>query len=228
MILNPLSQVAIYSLILSNVLAARLPGVQNEYAYSVYLIAGLLGWGLFTEVLGRNVTLFVDKGSEIKKIAFPKITLPVIVLGSGVINNLMLFVSIVFVLALLGYPMTLQLFWLLPLTILTVAFASGLGVALGILNVFLRDVSQVVPIVLQIWFWMTPIVYPIDIIPEKARYLLEYNPMYQVISGYQNVIVYGRAPEFSSFLPVCIATAFFLLLGLFLFRRASHEMVDVL
>ena len=82
MIINPLAQVAIYALVLSNVLAAKLPGIDNKYAYALYLMAGMLAWSLFSEIISRCLTLFIDQGNLMKKMRFPRITLPVIVVGS--------------------------------------------------------------------------------------------------------------------------------------------------
>lgn len=228
MIVHPLAQVLIYALILSNVLAAKLPGIDNKYAYAIYLMAGMLAWNLFAEVVGRCVTLFIEQGNLMKKIVFPRIALPAIVVGSCLLNNLVLFVAMLGVFALLGHLPGLALLWLLPLTLLVIALALGIGLVLGVLNVFVRDIGQVVPIGLQILFWFTPIVYPVTIIPESYRYLLALNPMYSVVSAYQQALVYNLAPQVGNLAFIVVASIALLLLGLFLFRKASAEMVDAL
>jgi lipopolysaccharide transport system permease protein len=120
------------------------------------------------------------------------------------------------------------MFWLLPLMVILVAFAVGLGLTLGVLNVFLRDIGQVVTILLQTWFWFTPIVYPISIIPEQYHHLLSFNPIYPLVDAYQQVIVYGVTPEFDGLIITAAVALALLVTGFFLFRRASEEMVDVL
>jgi lipopolysaccharide transport system permease protein len=87
MILQPLSQVLIFAFVLSTIMSARLPGINNPYAYSIYLMSGILGWSLFSEIVSRCLTLFIDNGNLIKKLAFPKITLPLVVVGSALVNN---------------------------------------------------------------------------------------------------------------------------------------------
>ncbi|MCW7552191.1 ABC transporter permease [Endozoicomonas gorgoniicola] len=228
MIINPLAQVAIYALILSNVLAAKLPGIDNKYAYAIYLMAGLLAWALFNEIISRCLNLFIEQGNLMKKVQFPKITLPAIVVGSNLINNFFLFLAMTGIFFLLGHQFTKALFWLLPLTLVLCAFSLGVGLLLGIMNVFVRDIGQCTPIILQISFWFTPIVYSVDIIPEKFRYLLNFNPMYHFTSAYQNVLVYGKAPELEGFFLICLMALVFLAMSLLLFRRGSEEMVDVL
>lgn len=228
MIIHPLTQVAIYALILSNVLAAKLPGIENKYAYALYLMAGMLAWSLFAEIVGRCLTLFIEQGNLMKKIRFPRITLPVIVVGSSLLNNLLLFLSLLLVFALLGQAPNLQMFWLIPLTLAVVALAAGLGLILGVLNVFVRDIGQIVPIVLQVWFWFTPIVYPVDIIPTELKGTMEANPMYPIVSAYHDVLVYDRVPDLQQIATTATMAIGLVLLGLFMFRRAAPEMVDAL
>lgn len=228
MILNPLSQVAIYALVLSNVLAAKLPGVQSQYAYSVYLMAGLLAWTLFSEIVGRCLTLFVEQGNLMKKMNFPRVTLPVIAIGSCLINNVFLILAMLGLFLLLGVGFNFQMLWLFPLTIVVVMFAAGVGLLLGVINVFVRDVGQVVPILLQVWFWFTPIVYPRTIIPSEYQEMLLANPFAQIVDAYQNVLVYGEAVNILNLLPILFISLSLLAVSLFIFRRASEEMVDVL
>lgn len=228
MVINPLSQVAIYALILSNVLAAKLPGVENKYAYAIYLMAGLLAWTLFDEILNRSLNMFVAQGNVMKKISFPRITLPAIAVGSSLLNNAFLFVAMLGVFVLLGHHFSAAIITLVPLVGLVVLMAMGLGMVLGVLNVFLRDIGLVVPILMQVWFWFTPIVYPENIIPEAYHHLLRLNPMYSITHAYHEVLVYNRFPDLTSLLPLAIGSLLLLLFGLFLFRRASAEMVDVL
>ena len=228
MIINPLSQVLIYALILSNILAAKLPGVDSQYAYAIYLMAGLLAWNLFSEIISRCLNLFIEQGNLMKKMSFPRITLPTIVVGSCALNNLLLFISMLGIFLLLGHQFSPAMLWLLPLTVLVIMMALGVGLILGIMNVFMRDIGQVVPIFLQVGFWFTPIVYPLNIIPESYRHLMDFNPMYPVTNAYQQILVYGQTPSLNAIIPVFIISMVVLLLSLFMFRRAGAEMVDVL
>ncbi len=228
MVINPLAQVLIYALILSNVLAAKLPGIENKYSYSIYLMAGLLAWTLFHDIVSRLLTLFIEQGNLMKKMSFPRITLPTIVVGSSLLNNLLLFIAMLGIFVLLNQQFNPVILWLIPLTLVIVILSIGLGLVLGIINVFLRDTGQVVPIVLQMWFWFTPIVYPISIIPQKYHDLLILNPMYPMTSAYQQILVYGQAPSLDSIAITAAVGCTLTLLGLFIFRRANAEMVDVL
>jgi lipopolysaccharide transport system permease protein len=228
MILNPLAQVAIYALILANVLSAKMEGIDNKYSFAIYLTAGIMAWNLFSEIILRCLNLFIANGNLMKKVMFPKIVLPAIVVGTTLLDNIMLFIATLGVFALLGHMPTVQILWLPVLTVATIALGVSFGLILGVLNVFIRDIGQVVPIVLQIAFWFTPIVYPLTIIPESYRHLLSFNPMYPIVKGYQDVLFYGVAPQFTQVGVIIIASLFLLGLGFFLFQRASEEMVDTL
>lgn len=228
MIINPLALVAIYALVLSSVLAARLPGIENQYGYAVYLMAGLLGWTLFSEIVTRCLNLFIENGNLMQKMRFPRIALPVIVVGSALVNNALLLMAMLVVFLFLGHGYSAAMVWLVPLTGILVLLGLGAGLLLGVINVFVRDVGQVVPIVLQLGFWLTPIVYPIGIIPESYRHWFELNLLYPVIDGYHAVLLYGVAPDISGLIPITLVSVGLLLTSVFVFSRASAEIVDSL
>lgn len=228
MIIHPLMQVLIFATILSEVLAAKLPGIDNKYAYALYLMAGTLCWSMFSETIGRSVSLFVDSGNLMKKMAFPRICLPLIAGGTMLVNNLLLLVAIFIVFAVLGHFPDAQAFWLPALMLLTLTFAMSIGLLLGVLNVFMRDIGQVVPVVLQALFWLTPIVYHIRILPEAAQRVFKLNPLFPLVSSYQNVLVFNKPPVWADLIWMIIATFVLGLAALVVFRRASPELVDAL
>lgn len=228
MVIHPLMQVAIFALILSQVLAAKLPGVEGAHAYPLYLMAGTLAWNLFVEIVTRCLNLFIEQANLLKKIKFPRIALPTIVVGICLVNNLLLFFSILGIFALMGQWPGLEVLWIPLLMLPLILLSTGLGLILGVINVFVRDVGQVVPVILQILFWFTPIVYPIATIPERYRDWLQWNPIFPVVNAYQEVLVYGHAPAYSGILSVTVLGVILILLGLFILRRASPELVDVI
>jgi lipopolysaccharide transport system permease protein len=228
MILNPLSHVLIFAFVLSAVLSAKLPGITNQYAYAIYLMAGTLGWSLFAEIVNRCLTLFIDNGNILKKLVFPRIALPLIVTGSALVNNVLLFVAILAIFGVLGHLPSIALIWLPVLMVINIALALGIGLGLGVLNVFMRDIGQVVPVLMQFLYWFTPIVYMANIIPEQYREWLVFNPMIPIINGYQNILLYNKEPDWSGFGVITLIALSLLTFSLLLFRKASPEMVDQL
>lgn len=228
MILQPLAQGAIYAVVLARVLGSKLPGINNQYAYVIYLLAGLVGWTLFAEMITRCLTIFVDNTSLLKKMVFPRICLPLIVAGSCLLNNLFLLVATLLIFALVGHFPAWMWLWLPILTVITLMFGLALGLILGVLNVFVRDVAQVMNVVLQLWFWLTPIVYFINILPGHFALVLRLNPMYAICSSYQQVLLWGHLPHLRTLGVIVVVSLVLLAAGMFLFRRASPDMVDVL
>ncbi len=228
MILNPLAQVVIFAFILSAVLSAKLPGISNRYAYAIYLMAGTLGWSMFSEIITRCLTLFIDSGNIMKKLSFPRIALPLVVVGTAVVNNVLLFAAVLIIFGLLGHLPGVTLLYLPLLMLVNIALALGLGLALGVLNVFMRDIGQVVPVVLQFIYWFTPVVYMADIIPVQYRGWLVLNPLIPVITSYQDILLYRRMPDLLGLGTTFALACLILALALVLFRKASPEMVDQL
>jgi lipopolysaccharide transport system permease protein len=229
MVLHPLANAAIFALVLSEVMAAKLPGMgPSKFAYATYLMSGILGWSLFAEVVTRCLTIFIDNGSLLKKQVFPRICLPLIVTGSALLNNLLLFAAILLIFSLAGFRPHVEAAWVPVLMLVPLALGLGSGLLLGVFNVFVRDIGQVVPVVLQLLFWFTPIVYTRSALPADYAWLLGFNPMAPVVAAYQGAMVYGRPPEWPS-LAIVGGTAMLLLaVSLFLFRRANVDLVDAL
>ncbi|MGB3751485.1 MAG: ABC transporter permease [Arcobacteraceae bacterium] len=228
MILHPLALVLIYAFILSQIMSAKLPGVASQYAYPIYILSGMVGWTLFSEIFSRSLTIFIDNGNLLKKISFPKLTLPLITIGSALINFLLLFLMMFIVFGFLGHLPYHALYWIPLLVFVTVSLAAGLGLFLGIINVFMRDVGQVMAIVLQFWFWLTPIVYMTSIIPEKYHTLLMLNPMSGIVMGYHNVLLYDKAPDFNILIYPSIFALCSIVLAMIIFKKANEDMADVL
>jgi len=227
-VVHPLMQVAIYAFVLSVVLSAKLPGLNTAYAYPAFITAGILAWSLFSEVVSRFLNLFIENGNLLKKMAFPRLALPIVLCGSALLNNALLFISVLVIFALLGHFPGPAVFWLPLLTLLLLILSVGLGLGLGLLNVFIRDIGQLVSIALQFGFWLTPVVYSLDLLSEQYRFLLYLNPLTGIVQGYQQVLVYRQAPELSLLIYPLIFALVALAGSIFLYRRGIDEVVDVL
>lgn len=228
LLLPPLAQIVVYTLIFSQIMRVRLPGVESNFGYSIYLCAGVLTWGLFAEIVGRSMSVFIENANLIKKLSFPRISLPFIVIMSAGVNFLIVFGLFTLFLALTGSFPGWVFVATIPLLVVQVLFAVGVGVTLGVLNVFFRDVGQFFGIVLQFWFWLTPIVYPASILPEQVKTFMAFNPMAVLIEGYQEILVNGLWPQWDKLAIVAVLSLALCALALRLFRIHSGEMVDEL
>jgi lipopolysaccharide transport system permease protein len=228
MIFHPLAQVLIYALVLSAVLKAKLSGIDSQYAYAIYLMAGMVGWNLFMDIASRSLSVFIDNGNLIQKMSFPKLTLPLIVIGSSLTNFFFLFLAMVVVFGFLGHSISFTILWIPVLILITITLATGVGLTLGILNVFIRDIGQIMTIIFQFWFWLTPIVYSKSMLPEKYQDFLYLNPMSGIIDGYHSVLVYNKAPNLELLIYPSILALSTFILALFLYQKSNKEMADLL
>lgn len=227
-ILQPLSMILVYTVIFANVMRAKLPGVDSTFAYSIYLCSGTLTWALFADITSRSQSVFLDNANLIKKVNFPRICLPIIVILNATLNFAIIFgIFTLFLWFTDSFP-GWSFIAILPLLIIEVAFAIGLGITCGVLNVFFRDVAQLVGVVLQFWFWLTPIVYPMTILPDTIRSWIERNPMTSLMTAYQDVLVTGHWPHWETLWPVTLLALLSCLLGYSLFRKRAGEMTDEL
>lgn len=228
MVINPLAMIVVYTVIFSQVMKARLPGVDSTFAFSIYLCAGVLTWGLFAEITGRAQNIFLENANLLKKLSFPRLCLPMVVVLNALLNFSIIFGLFTVFLVIAGAFPGWAYVALVPLLLIQIAFAIGLGITLGVLNVFFRDIGQLFGVVLQFWFWLTPIVYPVTILPESARPLIDYNPLASLMAAYQTVLVNGKWPDWQSLWLVILLAALFCAIGFRLFREHSGEIVDEL
>jgi lipopolysaccharide transport system permease protein len=227
-VLNPLAMILVYTIVFSQVMQAKLPGVTSAYGYSIYLCAGVLTWGLFAEIVGRGQTVFLDNANLLKKLNFPRLCLPLIIVTGALINFLIVFFLFVLFLLITGSFPGMVFISVIPLIALLVLFSIGLGVSLGVLNVFFRDVGQFFGIFISFWFWLTPIVYTINIMPEAIVDWVAFNPMVPVMQSFQKVISAGQWPDWQALIYPAVLATLLCALGFRLFRKHAGEMVDEL
>ncbi len=228
-LITPLVTILIYLLIFSAVMRGKLPGESGDsLGYGIFLCTGILIWTYFAEVVSRCQGTFVENANLLKKMSFPRITLPIIALLNGTLNFALVSVLFVALLAVVGRFPGIEVVAFLPLLALQQALALGIGILLGTLHVFFRDVGQIWLVTVNLWFWVTPIVYHQDILPEGTRWILRLNPLTPLFVAYQRIVLESAWPDWRTLLPTLVLAVVMLGLGLFAFRSLSGEMVDEL
>jgi len=232
-IINPLALILVYALVFSKIMGARLPGAAGEgssglYSYSIYLCIGVIVWTLFSELTSRAQVVFLENANLLKKLNFPRLCLPVIVILNAGLNFIIIFALFtLFLLVTDNFP-GYCFFAVIPLLFILIAFSIGLGMTLGVLNVFFRDIGYFYSVALQFWFWLTPIVYSTNILPEKIRFLVSFNPLTNLLVAFQGIFVNHQMPDWSSLWFICVLAVLLNINGFRLFRKRSGEMVDLL
>ena len=224
--MGPLALMGIYTIIFSQIMRARLGDVDNQYGYAIYICVGISVWTLFSEIVLRMQNVFIENANILKKIKVSKIALPSAVIITAMINHFFLFGILIAITIALGFWPGTNILGVIPVLVVILLFALGLGITLAVFNVFFRDVGQFFSIFIQFWFWGTPIVYPVSILPETIKNVMFYNPMYGIVASYQKIFVYHSWPSFSELwypLAFAVCLCFF---GLWTFRVFENDIVD--
>lgn len=227
-VIHPLAMITIYTLIFSQIMQARLPAFDGPYAYSVYLCTGILLWGLFSEITLKAQVVFIEQANLLKKVNFPRLCLPIVVVGNGLISFVIVAAIFAGFLAITGLLPGIVALALVPIIALTVLFAIALGLSLGILNVFFRDVGHFFAVVLQFWFWLTPIVYPASVLPESLQSVLALNPLATLVLAAQAVVLEQVWPDWRALAWVLVIALALSALTVRLYLRRGPEMQDEL
>jgi lipopolysaccharide transport system permease protein len=227
-ILGPATTIAIYTIVFAEVMRARLPGVGDRFSYAIFVCVGIIAWNLFSELVLRSQTVFRDNANLIKKASFPRAVLLAIIMLSALASAGLFLGIFLVLLALLDRMPGWSLLAVLPLLALLCSIGVGLGLIAAVLNVFFKDVGQAMPLVLQFWFWLTPIVYSPAILPQSWRWVLDLNPLTPVFTGMQNVFLANQWPPTGSIVAPVILAAALLIAGFWIYRRAGPELVDEL
>jgi lipopolysaccharide transport system permease protein len=232
-LLNPLSMIVLYTIVFSQIMGDRIGGSNRDYSYSAHLCIGIMAWTLFQRITDGMMTMFLQNANLIKKARFPRVCLPILVTISAMVDFVAMFCLFMVFLLIFDRLPGLEILSFLPILAILTAFAAGLGVTLGVLNVFFRDTEQVFRVVAQFWFWLTPIVYPLAILPDIARDFASLNPLTPLVIGMQDALMGGQGahwqgPQWQGLVVPAVLAVAFCLLGGYLFRRHSDDIADEL
>lgn len=226
LILTPVVNIIIYAFVFSYIFGLRAVTEFGEAQFVIFMMVGYLPWFAFADAMGKSTGLLVEKAPLITKVMFPVQILPVVGTVVSYLTHAIGFGILLLYLAFQGY---LSWMWLLipPLFFLQFLFTMGLVAMLSALCVFLRDLQQIVALVMTIWFFLTPIIYPISMVPEGYQAVFLLNPMHSFVNMYREIVLLG---EFSWInLEIAAAVSIFsYLLGGWLFMRIKHAFGDVL
>lgn len=224
----PLVNLMVYLIIFSRIMGARLPGQSDVYAYGVYLTSGLLPWMAFSGTFGRSVGVFIEKKQIISKL---QVSLPSLLLYVSLAETVTFLISMGFFgifLALTDWSVTRHLMLMPFIFIVQQVLAFGLGLLCASLVVFVRDLKEVVGVLLQLWFWFTPIVYVKDVVPAWLQRMMILNPAYILADAYQKIFVYRTAPDTFPLIVLSLAAHALVATAYWVFRVLEKDIRDFL
>lgn len=226
---NPVFMLAVYTFVFSVVFKARWSaGSDSKTEFALVLFAGLLIFNLFSECISRAPGLILANVNYVKKVVFPLEVLPWVSLGSAVFHTLISFgVWLLFYLVFFGMPkLTLLLF---PIVLIPLLFFTiGLSWVLASLGVYLRDVAQIISMVVTVLMFLSPIFYPVSALPEKYQILLHLNPLTLVIEQARNVLIWGKSPAPELFTVYLVISTVIAWVGFAWFQKTRKGFADVL
>ncbi|GGI46252.1 transport permease protein [Paenibacillus marchantiophytorum] len=227
-VLQPLFQILIFTYIFSQVMIAKLPNMESSSAFAIYLCAGLIPWISFSDIIVRGSNVFLANSTYLKKLAIPEY---IFMLQISLTSTIILFISmglLFFIVMILGQTVTL-LWFLTPIILLMfIIFATGIAFIFASINVFFKDVGQFLVSFIQIWMWLTPIVYIKELLPYNFINIINYNPVYYFIDSLQQIIVYSKFPVLSNWTIMIVVTFFSFVLGILVLKILRSEIRDVI
>ena len=222
-VLQPLTAMAIFTVVFGRF--ARVPS--DGLPYPVFAYCALLPWNYFASALNRAILSVVGEAHLISKIYFPRLLLPLAGPISGMVDFAVPFVLLIGMMAWYRIPLSWAVLTVPLFLILAFLIALAVGLWLSALNVRYRDVAYTIPFLVQIWFFATPVVYPLSLVPEKYRLLYSLNPMVGVVGGFRWALLGQARPE-PGVLAASVAVVTLLLIGgLVFFRHMEDQFVDV-
>jgi ABC-2 type transport system permease protein len=223
MFLNPLLQLCVYTIVFSTIMRA---GIEKFY---LFMFVALVPWLFFGECLTSGSRVIFSQQDMVKKIYFPRDVLPISFTLSQFVNMLLSFIVIFVVVFFSGISIDPVALLYLPL-IMIIEFVLGLGVVYitSALAVYFRDLQYIMGIVSMAWMYLTPVIYSVDMVPEKYIRLFYLNPMTSIVVAYRDILYYGRSPQLSTLANAVVMGVGILLIGRFVFSKLQRHFVEEL
>ncbi len=221
-IFDPLFQILIYMVLMDFILR------NGQEKYPLFLACAVIPWRFLAHGSGAAGVSIISNAGLLKSVNIDRIYMP----ASEIVNSLVYFLYALptYAILLISYriPPTIHLAWVPLIVLVEVVLALGLGLILSVGTVFLRDAENLWQFLLQAWFFLSPTLYPVEMIPEQFRFLYKLNPAVGIIDSFRQTVMFGRMPDLGSFLTSAVISFAVLGVGVFVFRRSENEVMRLL
>ncbi|WP_310550695.1 ABC transporter permease [Paenibacillus glufosinatiresistens] len=218
-LLNPVATMIVSSVVFGSIMRFELKD------FVVFLYAGLLPWNFFAVTLDFSGVSILNNEGFIKKIYLPKVLFPFSIACAQFINMLFSMAALFFFMVILGAKISTALFFLPFAFMLIFVFTVGLSLILATINVYFRDMRYIMGVIMNAWYYLTPILYPIDRIPSYLKPVFYLNPCYYLVEMFRAPIYRGKFPDPQFILVATSVSIFFFVMGLFFFYRKERDFV---
>ncbi len=221
-VVNPLSQLLILTFVFSVILRFK----SEEIPYPLFVFVGLIPWIFFSGALGAATDSVVGAVSLVTKVYFPREVLPTAAVLTKLVDTAIAVIILVLLMIYYGKPPEITAWWLPVLFSIHLLFTLGLSLPLAALNLYFHDVRFLVGVALNLWFYLTPILYPVDIVPPRYQFVYDLNPNSLFINAYRRVLLHGDGPGLDRVLMgLLIASATFFI-GYYIFKKMESGFAD--
>ncbi|MBO5468845.1 MAG: ABC transporter permease [Lachnospiraceae bacterium] len=221
--INPLLQLLVYTLVFSVIMKN---GIEKYY---IYLFVGLVPWIFFSTSVTSGSSSIMQSKDMVKKIYFPREVMPIACVTSNFVNMLYSFIVIFAVLIISGVGVNfVALLYLIPIMIVEYILALGFALLSAGLTVYFRDLEYILGIITMAWMYVTPVLYDVDIVPDKLMVFLNLNPMTPIIVAYRDILYYKQIPQMGTLLQALILGIVILIVGYIVFRKLQKGFAEEL
>ena len=223
-ILQPLAMMLVYVVVFTTIVKVDTGGIP----YPIFAYTALVPWTFFASSISTGVPSLVTNMGLVTKIYFPREVLPMAAIGARLIDFLWASILLVVMLVLYHAPLTINLLWLPVLLIVQIILTVGVVLLAAALNVAYRDVGQLIPLIVQIWMYASPVIYAVDSVPAQYQTLYYLNPMAGLIDGYRDVLLLGQPPNAPGMLLAAAGALIACALGYLYFKRVESTFADII
>lgn len=227
-VLTPVVMIAIFTFIFAGIFGARFGAGDSHWDYALYLFCGLLPWTMFQETVQQSSNTIVANANLVKRVVFPLETLPAAQAFAALGNQLFATIALLIATVVIRQNLQLTALWLPVLLIPQLLFALGAAWLIASLGVFLRDIAQGITLLLMAWMYLTPIIYPESIVPERFRWFIGINPFTSLVRSYRRVFLDGFAPDWRGLLYFSAVALVVFVFGYWWFARTRKNFADVI
>lgn len=220
--LNPLLQFFVYYLVFSLIMR------MNIEKYYIYLFVGFVPWFFVSTSIPQGANCIHSQSNLVQKIYFPRMVLPISVALTGFINMLLSELVVFLILLMSGHGISVHALALPAVYIVQLSIVMGIILLMSAITVYFRDMSHILDIIVMAWFYVTPIVYTADMIPERYAFLFYLNPMASVIASYQDILYYQRWPKLSLLIPALVFGIVLIFAGGYVFQKLQRGFAEEL
>jgi ABC-type polysaccharide/polyol phosphate export permease len=216
-LLQPLGMMIIITLVFSNMF-------QSVKGYPAYVLSGLITWTFFAQTTSAIISQIVWGGALMRQIYMPRTSFAVSAIGTGLVNLILSFIPLILIILLTGLPIRWSFLFLPVSILLLLAFSLGVGLIISTVAIHFPDVAEMYHIVLTAWMYLTPIIYPEKIIPEKYQFwFFNLNPMYHIVKMFRAPLFEGVLPDTKTLIAAVVVSSLTLITGWLLYSKRADE-----